>query len=295
MTGLSPDVLRVWERRYQAVTPGRSGGGQRVYSDKEVARLRTLAHLVARGHRIGQLARQSDDGLARLLDALPGLRPAATSADQLSRQVLDDCLDAAQRLDGSALDAALHRGSVILGLIRMLDEVHAPFLREVGRRWQSGSLTPSHEHFGSTRLRVHLLGLIAAQGRREGAPRLLVTTPTGEAHEFGALLGAVAAAGEGWDVTYLGADVPARDIAAAAIQLGARAVALSVVHPDPSADVRGEIRRLAEALPASTRLLVGGEWCLLELRHLARAGVVHLSTLDDLRETLGSLRSGKLA
>jgi methanogenic corrinoid protein MtbC1 len=194
-------------------------------------------------------------------------------------------------LDAAALDAALQRGAVQLGLTRVVDEVHGPFLREIGRLWEAGSLSPGHEHFGTTRARTHLLELITAQGSRPDAPRLLATTPSGERHEFGVLLSAVVATGEGWDVTCLGADLPARDIAAAALQLGARVVALSVVHPDPAIDVRAELRQLVELLPPSTRVIVGGEWCLLELRHLARAGVEHAGSLGVFRDLLRDIRA----
>ena len=295
MTGLSPDVLRIWERRYEAVTPQRSPGGQRVYSDGEVSRLRMLAHLVARGHRIGQLARRSDEDLSALLAMHPTAGPTDAGPDPLATQVLAECLQAASGLDAAALDAALQRASALLGLSRAVDEVHAPFLREVGRLWGAGSLAPSHEHFGTMRLRTHLLSLILAQGRRSDAPRLLATTPSGERHEFGALLAAVVAAGEGWEVTYLGPDVPARDIAAAAIQIDARAIALSAVHPEASADVREELRELVAAVPPSTRVLIGGEWCLLELRHLARAGIHHVASLAALREELRVARASRPA
>ncbi len=290
LTGLSPDVLRVWERRYGVVTPRRSSGGQRVYSDAEVARLRALAHLVARGHRIGQLAQLSDERIDALL-AEAATVTASAPADPLVRQILDECLQATMRLDATALDAAVQRATVHLGLTRVIDDVLGPYLREVGRLWEAGALSPSHEHFGTTRVRNHLLGLVTAQGRRPDAPHLVATTPQGERHEFGALLAAVAATGEGWDVTFLGGDVPARDIAAAALQLGARVVLLSAVHPDPAVDVRGELRLLLEALPPSVRVIIGGDWCLLELRHLERMGILHADSIPALREILRDLRA----
>jgi DNA-binding transcriptional MerR regulator/methylmalonyl-CoA mutase cobalamin-binding subunit len=289
LTGLSPDVLRAWERRYQVVQPRRSPGGQRVYDDDDIARLRRLAQLVARGHRIGTLARLPDERLAALLaERAEELPPPVV--DPVSRQLLDECLQATARLDAPGVDGALHRASVHLGLARFLEEVAAPYLREVGRLWEAGSLTPSHEHFGTTRMRTHLLGLVTAHGRAD-APRLLASTPQGERHDLGALMCAVTAAGEGWDVTFLGGDLPAADMAAAALQVGARVIVLSAVHPDADADVRGELRALAEALPPSVRVIIGGDWCLLELRHLERMGITHAESLADLRELLRELRA----
>ena len=286
LTGLSPDVLRVWERRYRAVTPRRSPGGHRLYGDDEVSRLRMLAHLVARGRRIGTISHLDDAALAGLLaEADAQRRPPAGS---LSGESIDACVEAALGLDAPGLDAALFRAGLSLGLERVLEEVHAPFLRELGRRWEEGLATPSHEHLASVRVRAHLLGFLEAQ-RTEDGPRLLATTPSGEHHELGALLAAVVAASAGWRVTYLGPDVPASDIVAAARQVGARAVALSVVHPDPATDVREEIQRLVAAMPADVAVLAGGEWCALERRLLARLGIRHAPSLEALRDELHAL------
>jgi MerR family transcriptional regulator, light-induced transcriptional regulator len=286
LTGLSPDVLRVWERRYRAVAPRRSAGGHRLYGDAEVSRLRMLAHLVSRGRRIGTVAALDDATLAQLLaESDAHRRPPAGS---VSGESVEACVEAALGLDETALDAALFRAGLSLGLERVLEEVHAPFLRELGRRWEEGLATPSHEHLASVRVRAHLLGFLEAQ-RAEGGPRLLATTPSGEHHELGALLAAVVAASAGWHVTYLGPDVPAPDVAAALRQVGARALLLSVVHPDPATDMREELGRLVAAMPEGVAVLAGGEWCALEKRLLGRLGIRHAASLEALRDELSSL------
>ena len=66
-TGLSPHVLRAWERRYEAVAPGRSAAGQRLYSDADVDRLALLLRATQAGRAIGQVVRIPVDELARFL------------------------------------------------------------------------------------------------------------------------------------------------------------------------------------------------------------------------------------
>lgn len=56
LTGISPDALRIWERRYAAVEPHRSPSGGRLYSSEDVARLRLLKQLVDAGDAIGEVA-----------------------------------------------------------------------------------------------------------------------------------------------------------------------------------------------------------------------------------------------
>ena len=84
-TGLSPDLLRAWEKRYGAVTPVRSPGGQRLYSDADVARLTLLARAVESGRAIGQIAHLPLDDLQGLVDkdarALQNAPSSVTAAE----------------------------------------------------------------------------------------------------------------------------------------------------------------------------------------------------------------------
>ena len=110
-------------------------------------------------------------------------------------------------------------------------------------------------------------------------------------HELGALLAGAAAANLGWHVTYLGASLPAAEIAGAARQNRARAVVLSLVYPEDDARLEGELARLRELLPLETVLLAGGRAMPAYREALEKIGalqlrdLVHLgSVLDDLRK-----------
>jgi len=67
LTGLSPHVIRVWEKRYAAVMPARTNTNRRLYSDAEVERLRLLARATEVGHKIGIIAKLELDDLRRLV------------------------------------------------------------------------------------------------------------------------------------------------------------------------------------------------------------------------------------
>jgi DNA-binding transcriptional MerR regulator len=82
LTGIPPDTLRVWERRYELVSPLRSEGGGRLYSQEDVTRLSVIKRLVDSGHAIGTIAELSLEQLherlaeIRLTDrSLPASRP----------------------------------------------------------------------------------------------------------------------------------------------------------------------------------------------------------------------------
>src|ERR1700753_4069767 len=95
LTGLSADVVRVWERRYGAIRPVRSEAGTRLYSDADVARLRRLRQAVEKGHSIGQAARLSEDELDRIVDE----EQAAGDAPSPYAKVRERFLDAISRMD----------------------------------------------------------------------------------------------------------------------------------------------------------------------------------------------------
>jgi methanogenic corrinoid protein MtbC1 len=120
-------------------------------------------------------------------------------------------------------------------------------------------------------------------------PNLVVATPAGQVHEFGALLVAATAAAEGWRVTYLGTELPAEDIVEAAVRIGVRAVALSVVYPAADPALRAELRRLRTALPKDIVLMVGGAASSAYGEVLAEISAVRLNDLAEFRAHLRTL------
>ena len=113
-TGLSQDVLRIWERRYGAVTPTRAPGGQRLYTDADVERLALLNAATRAGRGIGQVAGLSTDAIAALVNediaARERLTPAAIAAPEFE-DVIGDALALARRLDAAPLNEALRRAA----------------------------------------------------------------------------------------------------------------------------------------------------------------------------------------
>jgi methanogenic corrinoid protein MtbC1 len=274
MTGLSADTLRAWERRYEAVVPERSDRG-RLYSDADVARLRRLAELVARGHAIGTIAALSDaelDGLLRRGDAL-----SARSSEPPAVVQVDTLMTALDRYDLEAIETILNRHAAVLLPRDLVFAVMLPLLREVGRRWESGTLRPSQEHLISAIVRSVLGGLLRATSRAGASPKIVFAAPAGERHELGLLSAALLAASAGYGVVYLGPDVPADDVAHAATVTGAQVVVMGATTP--GAVARNDARTLAR-LPAGIELWVGGPEAAALLSatgHRAR----HVAGLDE--------------
>ena len=295
-SGLSPDVLRAWEKRYAAVTPGRSSGGRRLYSDSDVERLRLIQEALSGGRRIGQLASLE---LAELEDLVredrreavsrpdAGLeRPAHSNPDVF----VAECLDAVRALDDGWLKSSFGRAVVALRPAAFIDEVATPLMHRIGAMWADGQLTPGHEHLASTVIRQTVADVTNALQPRNGAARVVVATPAHQRHEIGAMLVAASSALEGWHVTYLGGDLPAADIARAAEQTAARAIALSITHPPDDPLLGAELEQLRRSATKSTPILIGGQ-AAPSYRHIIDSiGAVHMEDLDTLRKTLRNLK-----
>ena len=117
-----------------------------------------------------------------------------------------------------------------------------------------------------------------------------MTTPAGQLHELGAILAAATATIHGWKVTYLGPSLPAEEIAGAALQNKARAVALSLVYPEDDPNLSAELRRLRRLLPAEVALLVGGRAAHSFAPVIEELGATLLVDLPGLGAALDRLR-----
>lgn len=285
-TGLSADLLRAWERRYGAVSPERSAGGQRLYTEDDVAKLALLRRATVAGHSIAEVANLGISALEALVD-----EPVHVSASPPTEAVegaVAAALTATERLDVAGVEAALKRAALAFGGSALVDHVISRFLERVGERWHSGTLSPAHEHLASSAVRRVLAWTTDAHATSARAPRIVVATASGEHHEFGAMLAAAAAVEEGWRVIYLGANLPGSDVADAARQVGARAVAISAVYANGGAQLE-EIRKTARALPEGTTLFVGGQAASAHDDSLGPATRV-LPDIPSLRRALRALR-----
>lgn len=293
-TGLSAELLRVWERRYRVVVPARTQTGRRLYSDSEIERLTLLQRATLGGRSIGLIASLSTPALLELLRQDADAEPARGVDPDTGRQSKDhaspdaafltDSLRAVERFDPAVLTAVLRRASVALSATVFLENVVASLLEQVDQRWREGTLQRIHGQLTTSVVRRALERTTVSAP--PPAPTLLLATLTGQAHELGALIAAAAAAAEGWSVTWLGANLPADDIAQAARKLRARAVGLSLVHPAGDVSVNEELRRLRSLLPRSVVLIAGGAASPGYAAVLDEIGALRITDLNALCLTL---------
>ena len=292
-TGLSAHVIRIWEKRYGATAPERTATNRRLYSEEQIERLSLLRDITQAGHSISHVAKLP---LAKLKALAAETNPADAHLARVHFNApdklpyLDECVAAVKSLDSKTLEDTLKRAATTLGAQGLLQRVVAPLAQTIGELWRDGSITAAHEHFASAVIRIFLGHAAKPFAGAENAPVLVVATPTGQLHELGALLVGAAAANLGWHVTYLGASLPAAEIAGAAKQNRARAVALSVVYPEDDARLESELTRLRELLPAEVVVLAGGRAMPAYRDVLEKIGAMQIKDLAHLCATLDDLR-----
>lgn len=290
-TGLTPDLLRAWEKRYQVVEPTRSPGGQRYYTDADVELLRLLVRATRNGRSIGQVARLTRQELERIVekDEQAVLAPENTLTSPDGRALdtfLSSALIAVERFDGPALEHTLRTAALRLPADDVLDAVIGPLLFTIGSLWHQGLMRPANEHLATTTIRRVLGWMADLAPPSPGSPVLVVGTPANQLHELGAMLAATTASGRGWRVIYLGANLPAEELANAAVMARADALAISVVYPSDDPALIDELRRLRAALPSSVTLLVGGSGVDGYAAVLAEIGAEVFPNLTGMRSWL---------
>lgn len=255
-TGLSKDVLRMWERRYGFPLPARDEKGERAYPAEQVERLRQIKRLMDQGHRPGKL-------LALPAEALSGLAPRharagrveAAAADQ---QGLEDMLALIRQRDAHAYAQALQQRLARLGLQRFVLDIVAPLTHRVGEAWEDGRLEVFDEHLFTELTKRVLRQAIAALPGGVGRPRVLLTSVPDELHGLGLLMVETLFALEGAVCIPLGTQMPLTEIARAAEAHRADIVALSFSLAFPRKRIPAQLEQLRGLLAPEIELWVGG-------------------------------------
>jgi MerR family transcriptional regulator, light-induced transcriptional regulator len=282
MTGLSTHVIRVWQRRYDALEPDRSSGGARLYSSSDVERLRLLKRAVDQGNAIGQIVKLDTAALSRLAHTELEMSPSAASAERVREQLVQ----AVRKFDVAQAERILTRASATFSPRSFAVDVLAPTLELVGDAWENGKLCAASEHIASSLVRDHAGALLREYLPIAEAETMVAATPANELHELGVLLASVTAAMHGFRVAYLGPNLPANEIAQAVKRTSARVVLLSVVALSKRAALR-ELRALRRELPPRVELIIGGARGLEISRDLG-SGVTAPGSLSDFENWLNS-------
>ncbi|MCP5097249.1 MAG: MerR family transcriptional regulator, partial [Chloroflexi bacterium] len=213
-TGLKPDTLRAWERRYGIPDPQRTPGGHRLYSQHEIDMLKWLVSRQADGMSISHAIELWHQQLEQGNDPLEDVREVSVKETILSisgdtlNGIRDAWLDACMAFDEYAAQNILAQAFAQFPMEVVCFDVLQKGLVKVGQGWYEGTVTVQQEHFTSALAIRRVDALLAAAPLPTRASKILVACPPNERHTFSPLLLALLFRRRGWDVVYLGADVP---------------------------------------------------------------------------------------
>jgi len=204
-TGLPAATLRAWERRYGALSPGRTSSGYRLYSERDIAVLRWLKARVDEGVSISQaIELLSHERERPRHQTVRGLEDHFGSLSR-TRQVL---LEALLQYDEARADEILEQAFAAYGLEGASERIITPAMVQIGEGWHKGHVSATAEHFASSYLRRKLDSVINAAPRHEGGPLVVLGCAPNDWHELGLLLVYLFLRRRGHDVLYLGQNMP---------------------------------------------------------------------------------------
>jgi len=280
-TGLSKDVLRMWERRYGYPKPDRDANGERQYTPADIGKLRAMKRLMDIGLRPGKIIALSHDELNAMADARTPSRQ-----DQLAPALENDVLSMLKAHDATALQHTLANMMMRQGLQRFVLDTITPLNRAVGDAWMRGELQVFEEHLYTEQLQAALRTAINAFPRQPGSPRVLLTTFPSEQHGLGLLMVEAMMVPEAAQCISLGPQTPLEDIRRAALAHKVNIVALSFSAAFQVRQAIDGLATLRRQLPAQVTLWAGGE-----MTRRIRKTIPGIVLIPDLASIINALRS----
>lgn len=293
-TGISPHLIRAWERRYNAVTPERTSTNRRLYSDDDIERLSLLYIATQKGESIGQVAPLPTEQLRQIAGDMEERDSGLINGENLGRlaekDIINKSVELTEDLDRAGLYRILLESEARFSKPVLLEKIVIPFMHKIGDLWEDGTLKVVHEHLASAVVRSFLGELLLSQNPPENGPAIIGTTPAGHDHEFGAIIAVISAISEGWRGIYLGSDLPADEIAYGAQKYGAGVIALSLVYPADDPRIQLELHRLRRLVGDETIIIAGGKSVDNYRDSLREIDAIRVGSMAEYRKTLRDIR-----
>lgn len=279
MSGIKAPTIRVWERRYNLITPGRTDTNIRMYDDRQVRKLLHVATLLEHGYKISKIAAlEEEDMHAMVLGLQGGREERETAATAFANDLVLSMLAFDEANFERTYSAAVKR----YGIFDTMLKVVYPLLEKIGIMWSTEDAMPVQEHFASSVIRRKLLAatdsLVIKKKRRK---KFLLLLPPGEWHEIGLLFANYIIRSKDIETIYLGQNVPYEQVAAI---LGRTAIShvLLFFVTRPAQD---DLKQVCEAmgLPRDLPLLVAGSPAVTGALLPAHASHLLLSPHDLLK------------
>jgi len=256
LTGLSPHVIRAWERRYGLVTPIRGDNRYRLYTDDDVVLFRYLKSQVDQGMLIGEL---SEQGVEYLRDQAQRVFVETYREPPPSERLVLELSQALEENDRAGFERKLNGALAVIPFEEAVHRFLLPLQEQVGQLWHDGRLGVGQEHYASNQIKQKIFSAMNQFQTADEGPVVVIACPTNEWHEVAAMTAAYVCRARGCRVHYLGANLPIPELAAYCQRNRPACVLLSVTIMGSSDEARALAQQLAGAIVPLSPVGVGGQ------------------------------------
>jgi methanogenic corrinoid protein MtbC1 len=281
-TGVSKELLRMWERRYHFPTPDRDDQGDRIYSLDQVAKLRLLRRLIDAGFRPGKIIGLEVSALETLLSAQN--KSQLDASPEMERELIQ----VLQSKDPHRVREYLSHQLVRMGLYTFIIEFLQYANSIVGDAWMRGEVEVHEEHLYTEQVQSLIRSAITNLRVATEPPRIMLTTAPDENHTLGLLMVEAMMRLDNVDAICFGAQMPVRDIAQAAIKQKMNIVALSFSASYPTSKAIEFLEELRFRLPLSVDIWAGGNALKSTRRSIEAVEFFH--DLESIRKAAAAWR-----
>lgn len=281
LSGIKAHTLRIWEQRYNLLSPKRTETNIRFYDDEDLKLILNVALLNDNGVKISKIA--SMDSVEIREEVMKLTERSLTHDDQI--HALTICMI---EMDEDRFDKILSTNIIKLGFEQTMMNIIYPFMSKIGVLWQTGAINPAQEHFISNLVRQKLIVAIDGQISKGGGKKFLLFLPEGELHETSMLFASYLIKNKGHKVIYLGQSTPYEDLLSV-YNLHQPEYLLTVITTSPSSEyVQEYLNSLSKRFPNAHILVTGYQVIGQDL--VFPSNVRLLNYIRDIKEFLEELQ-----
>ncbi len=255
LTGLSKDVIRVWERRFGLLKPTRGANRYRNYSDEDVMLLRYLKEQLDAGASIGELAKV---GREELLTHARVHAPRVAVVENMFGRLLRELVSTLNPLDRVTFEKRLNGAVAVVPFDEALHGILLPLQEQVGQLWHDGQVSIAVEHYVTSQIQQKIFSAMNQLPVAEFGATVIVACPPGEEHDIAALAVAYHCRVRGCRVYYLGANVPIAELTKLCSEVKPDIAILSIPMVRSEAKASELVQALVQEVRPSCDIAVGG-------------------------------------
>ena len=292
LTGLSKDVIRVWERRFGILKPTRGANRYRNYSDEDVALLRFLKEQLDAGGSIGELAKL---GREELLGRARASAPRASFVDNTFSRLLRELLSTLNPFDRVIFEKRLNGAVAVVPFEEALHGILLPLQEQVGQLWHEGHIDVAIEHYVTKHIQQKIFSAMNQLPVAEFGAKVIVACPPGEEHDIAALTVAYRCRVRGCRVYYLGANVPVASLANLCGKVEPDLTIISFPLALSDDKVTELVQALADEVSPVSNLAVGGHGAIAMRDIFLKYNITVLEEFAELDQRLDRLMKHTLS